>query len=200
MSLFNKIGTVERKSNNEYVFHVGGKNHSMRRPHTDHLTTQEVMELRHFAVHVGWSPDSPAPLEKHPDPGPPDLLVTVAHHEARVYEMDVASEDVADHVIRPYDPHHFLHHLTHKDQSREQGQRAHEDATFYERIAQAVAAGGRIVLVGHGTGKSNATHHLAEFLQAHHPETYQRVVGEVAVDLSAVTAPQLLDVGRSALR
>ena len=200
VALFNEIGHVEQKSNNEFVFHVGGKKHPMRKPHTDHLTTQEVMELRHFAVQVGWSPESSASPAQRPHQGPPDLLVTVEHHEARVYQIDVASDETADHVIRPYDPHHFLHHLTHKEQSRERGQRAHEDATFYDRIAQVVAAGGRIVLVGHGTGKSNASHHLAEYLRAHHPETYQRVVREVAVDLSAVTAPQLLDVGRSALR
>ncbi len=199
VALFDKIGTVEQKSNAEFVFHVGTKNHTLRRPHTDHLTTQEVMGLRHFAVQTGWSPESPVPPAKHPEPGPPDLLITVEHHEARVYEIDVAADEPAGHVIRPYDPHHFLHHLTHKDQSRERGQRSHEDATFYERIAQAVAAGGRIVLVGHGKGKSNATHHLAEYLEAHHPDTYRRVVREVEVDLSAVTAPQLLEVGRSAL-
>jgi hypothetical protein len=112
----------------------------------------------------------------------------------------VTSDDVSRHVIRPYDPHHFLHHLVHKDQSRERGQRAPEEAAYYERIANAVALCGEIVVVGHGAGKSNAAHHLAEHLRSHHRETYQRIVREIAADLSSITNPQLLDLARQALR
>jgi phosphoheptose isomerase len=102
-------------------------------------------------------------------------------------------------VIRPYDPHHFLHHLSHKGQSRERGQRAPEEPAFYEQIAQALALGGKIILVGHGTGKRNAAHHLADFLRSHHRETYDRVVREIVADLSSITTPQLLDLSRQAL-
>ena len=38
---------------------------------------------------------------------------------------------------------------------------------------------GKIVVVGHGTGKSNAAHHLLEYLKSHHSETHQRVVSEM---------------------
>ena len=93
----------------------------------------------------------------------------------------------------------FLHHLTHKDQSRERGQRAPEDASFYERIGDALAAADRIVVVGHGTGKSNAALHLTEYLRTHHRETYQRIVREIAADLSAITTPQLLELAEHAL-
>jgi len=90
----------------------------------------------------------------------------VDHHGTKIFDVDVSSDDVSEHVIRPYDPHHFLHHLVHKDQSREQGQRAPEEPAYYERIADAVAPGGKIVVVGHGAGKSNAAHHLTEYLQS----------------------------------
>ena len=54
-------------------------------------------------------------------------------------------------------------------------------------------------MVGHGAGKSNAAHHLTEYLQSHHRETYQRIVREIAADLSSITTPQLLDLAREAL-
>ena len=57
-----------------------------------------------------------------------------------------------------------------------------------------------VVVVGHGHGHSDAAHHLVEYLQAHHPETYDRTVTEQVVDLSALTGPQLLDLGRRALQ
>jgi MoxR-like ATPase len=126
-------------------------------------------------------------------------MVVVDHHGAKIYRIDPASGDASKREITPYDPHHFLHHLTHKDQLREQGQRAPEDPSLYERIGDALAAGGRIVVVGHGTGKSNAAQHLTEYLRTHHRETYQRIVREITADLSATTAPQLLALAEQAL-
>ena len=39
----------------------------------------------------------------------------------------------------------------------------------------------------------------AEYLRAHHPETFARVVREITADLSSITQPQLLDLAREAL-
>ena len=127
-----------------------------------------------------------------------DLLAVVDHHEARLYTLHVGADSDTEHSVRPYDPHHFLHHLRHKDQSKEKGQKAHEDATFYERIAQALTAAARIVLVGHGEGDSNAAHHLRAYLEAHHRDIGSRVVVEVSADLPALTEKQLLALGRRA--
>jgi hypothetical protein len=205
VALIEKIGEVDRKSNNEFTFTVAGEQHFIRKPHTKDLTSSEVLELRQFLLHVGWSHGDPPHSTVYPVAAAPDLLVVVDHHEARIYSIDASGGDISKHEIgskheiRPYDPHHFLHHLTHKDQSRERGQRAHEDPSFYERIAQAVAAGGRIVVAGHGDGHSNAADHLIEYLRAHHRETYQRVVSQVTADLSSVTQPQLLEIAEKAL-
>ena len=89
--------------------------------------------------------------------------------------------------------------MTHNVQSREQGKRAPVEADFYRQIGDALAAGGRIVVVGHGIGKSNAATHLTEYLRTHHRETYQRIVHEIGADLSAVTTPELLVLAQQAL-
>jgi len=121
-------------------------------------------------------------------------MVVVDHHGAKIYRIDKVSCAASKREIRPYEPHHFLHHLTHKGQSRQEGQRAAEDAGFYRRIGDALAGAGRIVIVGHGTDRSNAARHLTESLRTHHRETYQRVVREIGADLSAITRPQLLEL------
>ena len=122
------------------------------------------------------------------------------HHGARVFRIDVGTADPAGDTIQPYDPYGYLHHLAHKDEPRERGQRAPEDPAYYGRIAHTVMAGAHIVVVGHGHGHSDAAHHLVEYLQAHHPDIYGRTVTELVSDLSALTGPQLLDLGRRALR
>lgn len=84
------------------------------------------------------------------------------------------------------------------------GQRAPEEPAYYEKIANAVALGGKIVVVGHGAGKSNAAGHLTEYLQAHHRQkciTARPINGSFVKSSPAVlrNAPQLLDLARQAL-
>ena len=136
----------------------------------------------------------------HPESASPSLMVVVDHHGAENYHIDLSSSDASKQEIRPYDPHRFLNHLAHKGQSEEKGQRAPEDIAFYKRIADAVAAGGKIIAVDHGTGKSNAARHLTEYLRTHHHEPYQRVVSEVTTNLSSITQPQLLVLAKQRLR
>ena len=197
IALIEKIGAVRQKGHDNFAFDVGGEHHLMHKPHTKDLTGSEVVDLRHFLQRVGWSPEVRSRAAARADPA--TLMVVVDHHGAKIYRIVPATGDVPKREIRPYDPHHFLHHLAHKDQSREQGQRAPEDVSFYERIGDALAAGGRILVVGHGTGKSNAARHLTEYLRSHHPETYRRVVREIEADLSAVTTPQLLALAEETL-
>jgi hypothetical protein len=199
VGLIGTIGSCHEKSNGEFVLEVAGKRHPMRKPHNKDLTSSEVMDLRRFLKQAGLSPDLPSRSSAAPDQAAPSLLIVVDHHGTKIFDVDVSPADASDHVIRPYDPHHFLHHLVHKDQLREQGQRAPEESAYYEDIAAAVALAGRIVVVGHGAGKSNAAHHLSEYLKSHHREIHQRVVREIDADLSSITTPQLLCLARDAL-
>ena len=193
-------GRASKRPNNKFTFDVGGEHYLMHKPHTKDLTSSEVVDLRHFLQRAGWSPEEPSQAAARPEPEPPTLMVVVDHHGAKIYRIDIGLRRRFEAEITPYDPHHFLHHLTHKEQSREQGQRAPEDPGFYKRIGDALAAGGSIVVVGHGTGKSNAAQHLTEYLRTHHHETYQRIVREIEADLSAVTTPQLLALAERASR
>ncbi len=194
MALLREVGRVEHRPNDSTVILLGAEQEMLRRPHGKDLTLDEVIEIRHFLTKVG------VPPQPANDRG--DFVVTVDHHEARVYHLDLQAADPSNHIVKPYDPHHFLHHLSHKDQAREHGQRAAEDPTYYERIAQAVAAAvphGRIVVVGHGKGHSDAAQNLIAWIRLHHSDIAQRLLGEVTADLSSLTPPQLLELARRAL-
>lgn len=200
VSLFEKLGTVEQKVNSEFVFQVGGEQLLLRKPHSKDLEPAEIAELRKFLTRIDVSSKSHAAPAGDAATAAPNLMVVMDHHGAKIYHVDVAAADASQHAIKPYDPHHFQHHLTHKDQSREEGQRTAEDPGYYEHIAQALAGAGKIVVIGHGTGKSNAAHHLLEYLKSHHSETHQRVVSEMSAELSSVTTGQLLEMAHEALR
>jgi hypothetical protein len=199
VGLLEKIGTVIRVGGDKFGFTIAEQHYVLHKPHTKDLPSAQVAELRQFLTRAGWAPGSaPQPLAD-PSQQALTLVVVVDHHGAKIFRVDAVSGGTAPKELRPYDPHHFLHHLAHKDQSREEGQRAAEDPSFYKRISEALAAGSRIVVIGHGAGKSNAAKHLTEYLRTHHRETYQRIVSELEADLSAVTAPQLLELAEQAL-
>lgn len=128
-----------------------------------------------------------------------DVLVVVDHHETRLFQLEGSGEPI-QRTLRPYDPHHFLHHLAHKKESHYKGQRAPEDDAFYGQIAAALQSAKRILILGHGTGESDAASHLLEVLKEKHHETFSRVVQSKSVDLSAVTEPQLLTIANETFR
>ena len=194
-ALIEKIGEVKHKSNNEFEFHVAGEVHFMRKPHAKDIDGRDVIKLRKFLQEAGWSSEERPVETAHVQPSAPNLMVVVDHHEAKIY--DIASDtEHASRTIKPYDPHHFLHHLTHKDQFVARGQRAPEDITFYEAIGAALTRAGSIIIVGHGTGKSNAANHLSDYLRSHHPAVAEKISRECTADLSSITERQLLELAQ----
>jgi hypothetical protein len=194
IALFREIGSVEHRPNGETAIVLGAEQEMLRRPHSKDLTLDEVVEIRHFLTRVG------VPPQPANDTG--DFLVAVEDHDARVYHLDLGAADPSSHIIKPYDPHHVQRHLAPMGQDRAYERQSPEDATSYERIAQAVAAAvpsGRIVVVGLGKGQSYAAHHLIAWLRLHHHDIAQCLVGEVTADLSSATPAQLLDLAREAL-
>jgi hypothetical protein len=200
VALIGKIGAVEHKTNNEYIFTVSGAHHTMRHPHSKDMTAAELLQIRHYLEHAGWSNPHTTATPRAAPPAMPDLMVVIDHHEARIYNVDTRSDEHSMHSIKPYDPHHFQHHLAHKGQSQEPGQRTPEDIHYYEQIAQALTSAGRIILVGHGTGHSNAAAHLSDYLRTHHAAAHAQIVTELSADLSSITAPQLLELAQTTLR
>ena len=213
ITLMRRIGTVEERSNQVFVFQIGNEKHDTHKPHTKHLTAPEVIDLRHFMDRAGWSPAAEIKADdvfgvaapSLPAPSPPthglptpSLIAVVDRHEARVYHVDLESQDPARHAITPYDPQHLLHNLAHKARLPDHRASPDGDRDYYELIAGALAKGGLIVVVGHGAGEGNAGHELAKFLREHHPLIYRRIVREVIADLPALTQPELLRIARDA--
>ena len=121
------------------------------------------------------------------------LLVVIDHHGAQIYHIDTAETE----TVKPRDPQGHRHSMTRKDQSRDQS--PSEDKAFYEQIAHILMDAAHVVVIGHGHGHSDAAGHLIAHLQSHHPKVYGRTVTETNADLSALTEPQLLALGRKAL-
>jgi hypothetical protein len=195
VALLNGLGGAEEKASGEMLFRAGEEHLSMKPPHGKSLLAEDVMALRHFLTRAGWSPDA-APSPVHAQAAVPGLIVVIDHAGAKVYHIDLAADDA--HGVTAYDPSHLLHHLERKHHDADRDETDPDDERFFAQVAAAVAKGGEIVVIGHGKGQSNEADHLTAYLQRHHKDVYARVVREITADLSHLTTPELLALGRRA--
>jgi stalled ribosome rescue protein Dom34 len=119
------------------------------------------------------------------------MIVVIDHHVAHVYQDLNEKVPESEHTVHPYDPFGFHHHLIHKKEAHYKGERVPEEKSFYEEVAQDLLPADEIVLIGHGTGKSNAADHLFEYLKKSHHDISSHVIATENADLSALTEPEI---------
>jgi hypothetical protein len=198
LHLLTQLGSADERADGKYSLTINGNHLIFHKPHGKHLDARQVADLRHYFALSGVSPDNPYGTPATAEPSSVDVVVLIDHHAAKLYRIQLSSDQRAE-TVAPYDPHHFLHHLHHRDEVSEHGQRPAEDLTFYDRIAEALRDVDRIVLLSHGTGSSNASNVLTERLKKHHPGIYTKIIRQAEMNTSAMTEAEVLAYGRQAL-
>ena len=193
VELIGQIGQVEPHGNDEFAFVVGAERAFFKRPSSHSLDVEEISRLRKFLKEAEF-PGKPA---KALEPG--RMVVVIDHHAAHIYHDLGGSVPEDGTTVKPYDPFHFQHHLVHRKEAHYKGEHVPEESSFYEEIAGHLVQATGIVLIGHGTGKSNAAVFLSDYLKAHHPETFAHILATENADLSALTEPQIEDIAKQHL-
>ncbi len=96
--------------------------------------------------------------------------------------------------------HTWPYHLIHRKEAHYQGERVPEETSFYQEIVQDLVHAEAIILIGHGTGTSNAASVLNEYLKTHHREIFPRIIAVETADLSALTEPEIEEIAKKHLR
>lgn len=134
----------------------------------------------------------PAQRSHHKMSSQPCRMVVVIDHRAAYVYRDL-NENILEpeHTVWPYDPFGYHQHLIHRKEAHYQGERVPEEKSFYEEVANDLLPANEIVLIGHGTGKSSAVDHLAEYLKANHHDISQHVMAIETADLSALAPSEI---------
>ena len=135
-----------------------------------------------------------------PDHTPHNIIVAIDHAGARVFHTQHARDGASAREIAPDAPQQFHHEVDRQAHDADRDQTYPQDTAFFEQIAVACKAAGRIVLNGRGKGQSNEAHHLDAYLGTHHPDVAARVLPAVVADLSHITDAQLIELGHHALQ
>jgi len=166
LELIGHLGEVQARSGDEFAFIIGTQRECFKRPRTPEFGTEEVSRLRRFLKNAAAEPTA-VKLDRSCR-----MVVVIDHRAAHVFRDAAGTQ------------------LVHQKAAHYRGDRVPQEASFYEEVATALAPANEIVLIGHGTGKSNAANGLAEYLQQHHPELSRLVKATETADLSALTAAE----------
>lgn len=121
-------------------------------------------------------------------------IAVVTQHETRVWahgnEFNTRPE-----VVLPPDPERRHPHVRTGDDDHMHHRDSAEPA-YFEAIAHAVAGSHRLLLVGHGKGKSSEMERFRGFLDHKYPRLAASVVGCLRVNLQAMTEAEILVMSR----
>jgi len=100
-------------------------------------------------------------------------------------------------LSKPADPYGFHHHLIHRKEAHYEGERVPEDTAFYEQVARDLVPPEKSFSLATAQERASALDFLMEYLKAHHPTIFQRVIATEVVDLSALTEQQIEATARN---
>jgi hypothetical protein len=192
VELVEHLGQVQQQGGGEFAFIMGAERELFRRPHSADLGIDEISRLRKFLKAASGEPSGSQVSQG------PRTVIVIDHHAARLYQDASPGRPSSEATIKPYDPHHFHHHLIHRKEAHYEGDRVPEETSFFDAIAAALAPAGEIILIGHGVGKSSAVEVLLAHLKKHHSDIAARVKATEMADLSALSEPEIEALARKA--
>jgi len=123
-------------------------------------------------------------------------IVAIDFRRARVYATSTPDGRVPE-SVEAADPWHLNHNLYHREGNVDGTydiDRIDTDA-FFATVAHELAPAEEVLLLGHGKGKSNASHIFYHYLERHYSDIAAKVVADLRVDIDDITDAQLKRLG-----
>lgn len=189
-ALFRHLAAVEEEPNGNLRVRRNGQTIVLHPALTkDVAGIDELMALRHF-LQRSETVLPPAPVAVPEDA---HWLLVIDHREARIFRTEM--DGAAPQRIHPLQPNgHFRHAPNSKDFSR--GQEKPDPNSYFEPVAQALAATGPVLVFGSGTGKGSEMEQFIAWVEVRHPGLAKRIIGQLVVDGSHLSDAQLLTKAR----
>ena len=186
-ALLATLGEIAEEPNGNLKVTRNGQVLVLHPPRTKDVSeTDELMALRHFLKQSESAPPEAKESEMH-------WLVVIDHHEARIFQSEM--HGAIPHQILPHEPDDYFRHA-HNSKDFSRGQEKPDPNSFFEPVAKALQAPGRILVFGTGTGTSSEMEQFMAWVKLHHPELAQRIIGCLVVDEHHLSPDQLLAKAR----
>jgi hypothetical protein len=123
-----------------------------------------------------------------------NIVAAIDFHETVVYVTDAAPGQRPERLVATDPRGHF--HKVHHHAGNPSGAYEDDSAAYWQELADVVAPAGAILLLGHGSGKANASHRWVAYVEAHRKDVAAKVVADVRVDIDHLQTKQVLGLAQ----
>jgi hypothetical protein len=118
------------------------------------------------------------------------VVAVIDFHHSTIYPSDALPGE-RPHRIVATDPRGRFHKVHHRA-GNPKGTYDDDSAEYWREVTEALAPAGAILLLGHGGGKANASHHWVAYVERHRKDVAAKVVADVRVDIDRLDERQVL--------
>lgn len=119
-----------------------------------------------------------------------NVVAVIAFHETSIYPTDASPGRRPEHIVAP-DPHGHFHKVHHRA-GNPKGTYEDDSPEYWHEITEALSPAGAILVLGHGKGKANASHHWVAYAEKHRKDVAAKIVADVRVDIDHLDDDQVL--------
>jgi hypothetical protein len=123
-----------------------------------------------------------------------NVVAAVDFHEAVIYVTDASPGQRPERLVATDPRGHF--HQVHHHAGNPSGAYEDDSPAYWRDLTDALAPAGSILLLGHGKGKANASHHWVAYVEQHHQDVAAKVVADVRVDIDHLEREQVLGLAQ----
>jgi len=122
------------------------------------------------------------------------VVAAIDYHHSRLFELETDDAGRPVNVVAE-DPRGYFHQL-HTKAGTPEGFYLADSDEYWKAIARSLHKASAVLLLGHGTGKSNASHHFISYVEKHESDLAATIVGDVRCDIDDLTNAQVLRLGQ----
>ena len=126
--------------------------------------------------------------------GGKSVVAVIDFHETIIYLTDAALANGPNVSLPRIHSGHF-HHV-HHHAGNPSGTYEDDSPAYWQELTDALSPAGAILLLGHGNGKANATHHWVAYVEKHRKDVAAKVVADVRVDIDHLAKEQVLGLAQ----
>jgi hypothetical protein len=123
-----------------------------------------------------------------------NVVAVIAFRDSSIYPTDASPGERPEHIVAtdPLGRFHKVHHGA----GNPSGTYEADSPEYWHELTEALTPAGAILLLGHGKGKANASHHWVAYVEKHRKDVAAKIVAEVRVDIDHLTDEQVLRLAR----
>ena len=118
------------------------------------------------------------------------VVAVIDFRQATIYPTDASPGQRPERIVAsdPRGRFHKVHHLA----GNPKGTYEDDSGEYWRELTEALSPAGAILLLGHGKGHANASHHWVGYIEQHRKDVAAKLVAEVRVDIDHLDEAQVL--------